>query len=612
MKRDISQKDIVRMRRPSSLFRSFYRILRNRSTASKLISAFIAFSMLIALTGALGIWATRQINANIQHVAHDVFPANQTLVIMSTDFLAAQSDFRDAVLDNDPQHAHQLLEAANAEINDLLKREAIFTTFPQTGAEHADITVFQAALHRWLNTYHAIQGITTDQSPDVKFRLSTEIVYQWGPQREAVIQTLTDLETLYQQTVNATAAQTNTLQRNMAWLLTGMIVILLVLGVALGLFVARIVARPIAAIVAATQKVTDGDLARIDDLVVRYGGNDEPGQLIASFNVMINNLRRLVGRVAELGSTVTRSVDEIASVAEQTGISTSQVAGAIQQVSIGAQNQVADVIRTAKVMEGLADESAALRAEASVTLTSMETLTSTMQASAESIRALHAQSGQIGNIVQTITEIAEQTNLLALNAAIEAARAGAQGRGFAVVADEVRKLAERSAAATHEIAVIIQETQANTKTAVATMESGMEQASASARAAQVAQEKTEKMMIHTQNARDALAQIASVSEENSAVAQQVTATTENMAAQAVQTGKFLQSLVGDIQQLHQAINTFSLGTKVDDIIEAGIQPRFRRRDWHLEEAPTAPDKTSDRRTQQAAPSAPSSPTQRVA
>jgi twitching motility protein PilJ len=104
------------------------------------------------------------------------------------------------------------------------------------------------------------------------------------------------------------------------------------------------------------------------------------------------------------------------------------------------------------------------------TIAGMNTIRETIQDTSKRIKRLGESSQEIGNIVELIEEIAEQTNILALNASIEASRAGESSRGFAVVADEVQKLAERSAAATKKIEVLVSTIQSDTNEAVMSME----------------------------------------------------------------------------------------------------------------------------------------------
>ena len=104
------------------------------------------------------------------------------------------------------------------------------------------------------------------------------------------------------------------------------------------------------------------------------------------------------------------------------------------------------------------------------TINGMDTIRGQIQETSKRIKRLGESSQEIGDIVSLINDIADQTNILSLNAAIQASMAGDAGRGFAVVADEVQRLAERSSAATKQIAALVKTIQTDTNEAVISME----------------------------------------------------------------------------------------------------------------------------------------------
>ena len=76
----------------------------------------------------------------------------------------------------------------------------------------------------------------------------------------------------------------------------------------------------------------------------------------------------------------------------------------------------------------------------------------TVRALEPRMQALAQEIESARGILDLVSAIAAQSNLLALNATIEAARAGESGLGFGVVAHEMKQMAQRTAAATVQIA----------------------------------------------------------------------------------------------------------------------------------------------------------------
>lgn len=259
-----------------------------------------------------------------------------------------------------------------------------------------------------------------------------------------------------------------------------------------------------------------GEMCRDGDLAKRAPGM--PGMLGEAgmaFDRLIESFQGIIGKVIFDAKRVAATADSLsghaASVAEGSGLqreAAESMVRAIQEMSDGV-NAIAEhaghTAENAQEARALSVEGARIVTDAS---REIDNIAKSVEASAQVVAALGERSQAISGIIEVIREIADQTNLLALNAAIEAARAGEQGRGFAVVADEVRKLAERTSSATGEISSMIVAIQDETRTAIASIRSGSEQARAGAELARQAASSLERIDLGAQQTMEKIDGIA--------------------------------------------------------------------------------------------------------
>ena len=308
------------------------------------------------------------------------------------------------------------------------------------------------------------------------------------------------------------------------------------------------------------------------DLTARFRlhSRDELNDVAGALNGMAEGFERVVKQVIQSTQQVASAAEELSVVTEQTagGVArqradTDQVASAMSEMSATVREVAGTTSQAAEAATGAREEASAGHAVLQQSIEAVTDLSQAMEEAASVIEALARQSDEIGGVLDVINAIAEQTNLLALNAAIEAARAGESGRGFAVVADEVRSLAGRTRHSTEEIQGMIERLQQGSGRAVEVIEGGRRHTAQTVEKAHRTGEALEAVLQRVATISDMSTQIASATEQQSSVAEEMSRNinsiadvSEQTATASEQTAQASQDMSRLSQELMQMVSHF--------------------------------------------------------
>jgi len=543
------------------------RLLKDMRLINKLYSSYAVILVILVIVSAFNLIGINQIGNRTKELYEKRLTAATQILELAGEFHAANAATASMVL--------QSAEDAQARLSDVESRhERIagrLTTLAEDMDRYAihseDFSSFQMVWNNFLGDWEQIKsGVQTGngrvgeitglelarsyytRNMYNKVEVLNDYLEKWVEANTALA------EEAYQAVLGQRNAQIalQTILVLVALLLTGLV----------GWAVAQSILKPLNEVVIAAGEMAKGRLRQR----VELGRRDELGYLAESFNRMAEKIRGLIQEVKNAGNKVTGTSLELSQICEKTEQVSRDVAREVERIADGAMSQMRTAEESARAVNEMAQGVQQI-AEASGEVTELaqaahveaktgteavqnavrqiEAVQSTVEGSAAFIRKLDERSGEIGRIVEMITDIAAQTNLLALNASIEAARAGEHGRGFAVVATEVRKLSERSRESANQISVLIQDIRSDMEQAVEAMNRGTREVQEGVAVVKKAGEAFGKIA-------ESVDRVFGKIEGVTAVVEELSASTEEVAASADESARIAKDASDNTQKVADA------------------------------------------------------------
>ncbi len=514
-----------------------YQVLKNLSLKTKLLGNAGILLALFIMSSTYAIYSMGKIGHELKVIAEQDIPLMEKITAITIHQLEQAIQFEralhyGAILQQEDTAAAYFRETVTVFDEGTKQIEAEITE-AEVIAEAAMVGASSEALKEFEAVGHTLRKIEQEHKSFVKHAHSVfaAITQGNGPTAEqlAVKVKLEEekldkaLETLLSQVgkfTEASAMRAEEHEISATSTLGIMTALSVVLGILISWFIANFIVKAIRkAIVTAS-----GDLTQS----IEVDSTDEVGELLTAMNGMREKLLGMLSKISGTTSQLSAASEEMSVITTQSSeiiekqrAETEQVATAMNEMTATVQEVASNISSTANAANEANNHSENGSRVVGQAVDQINKLAEQVDHASHTIHELEQYSEEISSVMDVIRGIAEQTNLLALNAAIEAARAGEQGRGFAVVADEVRTLAGRTQESTEEINQMIEKLQAGSRQAVKVMTESREQAQAAVEHATESGNAFATIADAVERINTMSAQIASASEEQSAVSEEI-------------------------------------------------------------------------------------------
>lgn len=514
-----------------------------RSIGQKLIISFLIVAFIALIIGIVGIYGIVTLKNDLNNLGGNRIPDLQSLAALNRERMVIRADTLDIYQYEFQKNAGNKFR----EISEKRKKsweivEAQYKKFlsiprqSQRGRQLLELVKKQyevwrqhyAGLDRTIDELSRTANDEAKKTLYVKYR---EQVSRMVPDSDAMGKTFDELTDNNANNTNRLILSDTKMADRLEIISIASMVLGLLISILLGVIISRSISKPMKRASEILLVISQGDLReKTEEKYLKH--KDEIGLLLRSLDKMQNNLIGIITDLNDVSSNLAASSEEIAS--------------SSQNLAEGAQSQSASVEETSASIEELGSSIIEVANNAVEVNEKSEALLKTAENSAvlvdnaiSGMEKINESSQQISEILSVINDIADQTNLLALNAAIEAARAGEHGRGFAVVADEISKLAEKSTENSKEIEKLIKQSIKDVSNGSEIVRKAGEAFSeiingvnANSRLIDGITRAVEQQKIGSEQVQKAIESINDITQNTSASAEEMAASTEELQTQA--------------------------------------------------------------------------------